>query len=392
MFPSLGGRLRKSLLIVRGIRFIVESAVIDKGEVKMRIAQVAPLHESVPPKMYGGTERILHWLTEGLIEKGHEVTLFASGDSTTTAKLVAIVPKALRLEGGFMVDKTGFHSLMYEQVFKVASDFDIIHFHSDYAHLPYVRLMQTPTLTTHHSRLDYLPLADILKESNGYPAVSISEAQRGPIPWLNWQATIHHGMPRDMFVLNEQPSDYILFLGRLCPEKRPDRAIEIAKQAGMRLKIAAKVDPVDREYFSTEIEPLLDDSFIEYVGEVDDSQKQELIGNAYALIHPIEFPEPFGIVMIESLACGTPIVAFRTGSIPEVVDEGLTGFVVDDIPSAVEALKKVRTLDRKRCREVFEKRFSSSRMVDDYLAVYEQVILRNKINEVVVEPTRAILG
>ncbi len=355
----------------------------------MRIAQVAPLHESVPPKMYGGTERILHWLTEGLIAKGHDVTLFASGDSTTTAKLVPIVPRALRLEAGFMCDKSGYHSLMFERVLKVAADFDVIHFHSDYAHLPYVRMMQTPTVTTHHSRLDYLPLADILKESNGYPAVSISQAQRGPIPWLNWQANIHHGMPQDMFVLNENPSDYILFLGRLCPEKRPDRAIDIAKKAGMKLKIAAKVDPVDREYFKTEIEPLLDESFVEYVGEVNDSQKQELIGNAYALIHPIEFPEPFGIVMIESLACGTPIVAFRTGSIPEVVDEGLTGFVVDDIPSAVEALHKVKKLDRKVCRQIFEKRFSSSRMVNDYLAVYEQVILRSKMSGIVNLPETA---
>ena len=348
----------------------------------MRIAQIAPLHESVPPKMYGGTERILSWLTESLVEKGHDVTLFASGDSKTKAKLVPIVPRALRLEGGYMVDKVGYHALMYEKVLKVASDFDIIHFHSDYAHLSYVRLMKTPTLTTTHSRLDYLPLADIWRENSDFPIVSISEAQRRPIPWLNWHGNVHHGMPVDMFSLNEKPSDYILFLGRICPEKRPDRAIEIAKKAGLKLIIAAKVDPVDVEYFHKEIEPLLQDPLIEFIGEVNDSQKQELIGNALALIHPIEFPEPFGIVMIESLACGTPIVAFRTGSIPEVVDEGITGFVVDDIQSAVEALSKVHTLSRKRCREVFETRFTSSRMVDDYVAIYEKVILHSKMTGV----------
>jgi glycosyltransferase involved in cell wall biosynthesis len=358
----------------------------------MRIAQVAPLHESVPPKTYGGTERILSWLTEGLIKKGHDVTLFASGDSVTRARLISIVPRALRLEPNFMVDKVGYHALMFEQVLKLAASFDIIHFHSDYAHLPYVRLMQTPTLTTTHSRLDYLPLKEIWKENNGFPVVSISQAQRGPIPWLNWQATVHHGMPEEMFTLNEKPGEYVLFLGRICPEKRPDRAIEIARKAGIHLKIAAKVDPVDREYFNKEIKPLLDGPLVEYIGEVNDSQKQELIGNAIALIHPIEFPEPFGIVMIESLACGTPIVAFRTGSIPEVVDEGVTGFVVDNVDDAVKALQKVKTLDRKRCREVFEKRFSSSRMVDDYLTIYEQVILRSKISGVVAEPDIAVLG
>lgn len=340
----------------------------------MRIAQVAPLCESVPPKLYGGTERVVSWLTEGLVEQGHEVTLFASGDSLTNARLVPIVPRALRLEESFLCDQAGFHVLMLERVLELADEFDVIHFHSDYWHLPYAKLMSTPSLTTLHCRMDYVPLVDILSRYPEFPVVSISDAQRKPAPWLNWRGTVHHGLPRGMFHLNENASDYILFLGRLCPEKRPDRAIEIARLAGIPLKIAAKVDPVDRDYFKRVLKPLLDDPLVEYIGEVNDKQKQELIGSAYALIHPIEFPEPFGIVMIESMACGTPVVAFKTGSIPEVIDEGVTGFVVEDIPSAVQALSKVRSLDRIRCRQVFEARFAAERMTKDYLAIYRQLL------------------
>jgi glycosyltransferase involved in cell wall biosynthesis len=344
----------------------------------MKIAQVAPLVESVPPKLYGGTERVVSWITEGLVNRGHEVTLFASGDSITSAKLVPIVPRGLRLEEKFLMDIVGFHFMMFEQVMQCSEQFDVVHFHSDYWHLPYLRLMQTPALTTSHARLDYVPLASIYREVPAFPISSISDAQRKPIPWLNWQGTVYHGLPPELYTFNENPDNYILFLGRLCDEKRPDRAIEIARQAKIPLKIAAKVDPADRAYFKNHIEPMLNGDYVEFLGEVDDKQKQDLIGNALALIHPIEFPEPFGIVMIESMACGTPVVAFRTGSIPEVVDEGVTGFVVDDIVSAVDALKKVHKLDRKQIRAVFERRFTSERMADDYLAIYERIILSNK--------------
>jgi len=344
----------------------------------MKIAQVAPLIESVPPKLYGGTERVVSWITEGLVNRGHDVTLFASGDSTTRAKLVPIVPRGLRLEEKFLLDIVGFHFMMFEQIIQCSEQFDVLHFHSDYWHLPYLRLMQTPALTTSHARLDYVPLAAIYREVPAFPISSISDAQRKPIPWLNWQGTVYHGLPPDLYRLNENPQDYILFLGRLCDEKRPDRAIEIARQAKIPLKIAAKVDPADRSYFQDHIEPMLKGDYVEFLGEVDDKQKQDLIGNALALVHPVEFPEPFGIVMIESMACGTPVVAFRTGSIPEVVDEGVTGFVVDDIASAAEALKKVQKLSRRRIRSVFERRFTSARMANDYLAIYERLIMSNK--------------
>ena len=344
----------------------------------MKIAQIAPLLESVPPKLYGGTERVVSWITEELVSRGHDVTLFASGDSVTSAKLVPIIPRGLRLEDKFLLDIIGFHFMMLEKMIQRAAEFDIVHFHSDYWHLPYLRLMKTASLTTSHARLDYVPLASIYKEVPVFPITSISDAQRKPIPWLNWQGTVYHGLPENLYHVNEEPQDYILFLGRLCQEKRPDRAIDIARRAKIPLKIAAKVDPADRRYFHTRIEPLLKGDDVEFLGEVDDDKKQELIGNAMALIHPVEFPEPFGIVMIEAMACGTPVVAFRTGSIPEVVDEGVTGFIVDDVPSAVEALKKVGKLNRKQIRSVFEKRFTSSRMASDYLAIYERIIMGNK--------------
>lgn len=340
----------------------------------MKIAQVAPLYERVPPKMYGGTERVVSWLTEELVRQGHDVTLFATGDSETQAQLVPIVPRGLRHEEGFMYDKIGFHALMFERVFKMACEFDIIHFHSDYMHLPYARLLVTPSLATMHCRMDYHPLVDILNEHRDFPVVSISDAQRKYAPQLNWHRTVYHGLPENAFYLNEKANDYLLFVGRLCPEKGPDQAIAIARKAGVPLKIAAKVDPVDRHYFNEVVKPLLEDPSIEYLGEVSDDQKQELMGNALALIHtPVQFPEPFGLVMIESMACGTPVVAFRAGSIPEVIDPGITGFVVDNVDSAVEAVKKAGSLNRKKCRQVFEHRFTSRRMVNDYLGVYQQL-------------------
>jgi glycosyltransferase involved in cell wall biosynthesis len=341
----------------------------------MKIAQVAPLFESIPPKMYGGTERIVYWLTQELSARGHEVTLFGTGDSEVDAKLIPICPRGLRLEQAFGLDKLGFHILMFEQVLKHANEFDVVHFHSDYWHLPYLRSLGVPALTTTHSRLDYIPLESIYEANPGVAVNSISNAQRKPIPWLNWQANIYHGLPENQYHLGTGEGKYMLFLGRICPEKRPDRAIEIAKQAKIPLKIAAKVDPADTIYYAEEIKPLLENNeYVEYIGEINDIQKQEIIGNALALIHPVEFPEPFGIAMIEAMACGTPVVGFRTGSIPEVIDEGLTGYVVDNIPDAVKAIQKVGNLSRKQIREVFERRFTSSRMASDYLDVYQRLI------------------
>lgn len=340
----------------------------------MKIAQVAPLYETVPPKKYGGTERVVSWLTEELVRQGHDVTLFATGDSETAAKLVPMVPRGLRHEEGFMHDKIGFHALMYERVSKMECEFDVIHFHSDYMHLPYARMLLTPSLATTHCRMDYYPLIDILNHYRDFPVVSISDAQRKFAPELNWRRTIHHGLPQDTFYLNEKAQDYLLFVGRLCPEKAPDKAIEIARKAGIPLKIGAKVDPADRQYFTDVVKPLLKGPGVEYLGEINDDQKQELMGNALALIHtPVQFPEPFGLVMIEAMACGTPVVAFRQGSIPEVIDQGVTGFVVDGVDSAAEAVKNVGSLSRKACREIFERRFTSSRMVSDYLTVYKEL-------------------
>ncbi len=344
----------------------------------MKIAQVAPLFESIPPKLYGGIERIVHWLTEELIARGHEVTLFASADSQTSAQLVPMCPQGLRLEQTVGVDKVGFHYVMLEQVFKRADEFDIVHFHCDYWHLPYIRAMSTSAVTTMHSRLDYKPLSSIYEYHPDFNAVSISNAQRKPIPWLNWQANIYHGLPENQLALGDGSDKYLLFLGRICPEKRPDRAIEIAKQAKIKLKIAAKVDPYDKHYYAEEIKPLLDSEYVEYIGEINDDEKQEVIGKALALIHPVEFPEPFGIAMIEAMACGTPVIGFRTGSIPEVVDEGITGFVVDNIPEAVKAIDKVASLSRKQVRAVFEKRFTASRMATDYLNIYERIIAKEQ--------------
>jgi glycosyltransferase involved in cell wall biosynthesis len=345
----------------------------------MKIAQVAPLFESIPPKTYGGIERIVYWLTEEMIARGHEVTLFATADSQTSANLVPIWPHGLRLEQGIGIDKVGIHHVMLEQVLKRADEFDIAHFHCDYWHLSYLRSMNTTTVTTMHSRLDYKPLSTIYDYHPDFNAISISKAQRKPVPWLNWQANIYHGIPENQLKLDDGSGKYLLFLGRICQEKRPDRAIEIAKQAKIPLKIAAKVDPADTQYYAEVIEPLLNNEYVEYIGEINDAQKQEVIGKALALIHPVEFPEPFGIAMIEAMACGTPVVGFRTGSIPEVVDENITGFVVDNIPDAVCAINKAALLSRKQVREVFEKRFTASRMAEDYLSVYERLIANSQM-------------
>jgi glycosyltransferase involved in cell wall biosynthesis len=340
----------------------------------MRIAQVSPLFESVPPKYYGGTERVIHCLTEEFVKGGHEVTLFASGDSRTSARLKQPCGQALRLDEACL-DKLAPHVLMLETVSQLAKEFDVIHFHLEYMHLPLTRKLPVSTLTTMHGRTDMSYLMPIFDEFREAALVSISNAQRRPLPWLNWQDTIHHGLPVNSFRFCEKPQNYALFLGRMSPEKGVHRAIEIARQAGIHLKIAAKIDPRDREYYRDVIKPLLREPGVEYIGEVGDGYKGELIGGALALIHPIDFPEPFSVVLIEALACGTPIVAFRQGSIPEIIEPGITGFVCDDIAQAVDSLRKVPALKRRDCRDSFERRFTSIRMAYDYLRSYERLMM-----------------
>lgn len=339
----------------------------------MRIAQVSPLYESVPPQLYGGTERVVSYLTEELVRQGHEVTLFASGDSITQARLVAPCARALRLDPD-CVDQVAHHILMLEQVFQQMDDFDIIHFHIDYLHFPLSRRFGIANVTTLHGRLDLPDLVPLYQEFREMPVVSISDSQRSPLHWVNWQGTVYHGLPVDLYPFHEEPGNYLAFLGRISPEKRVDRAIEIAKQIEMPLKIAAKVDAADEKYFREEIEPLLDHPLVEFVGEVGDQEKGEFLGNAYALLFPINWPEPFGLVMIEAMACGTPVIAFEHGAVPEVIEDGKTGFIVNDLDGMKQALQHLKSIDREECRRVFEERFSASRMARDYVAIYQQLL------------------
>ncbi|HYE35721.1 glycosyltransferase family 4 protein [Methylocaldum sp.] len=342
----------------------------------MRIAQVAPLYESVPPKLYGGTERIVHYLTEELVRAGHDVTLFASGDSETSATLEPIVSKALRLDED-VLDPLLPHLLMLDQVCRVANEFDVIHFHTGCLHFPVFRECSTPHVTTLHGRLDIKELGRLLEAFRDTPLVSISDYQRTPIGWGNWTATVYHGLPEDLYTFRAEPGTYLAFLGRISPEKRVDRAIEIAIRAGMPLKIAAKVDKADREYFE-QIKVLFDHPLVEYVGEVNEREKNELLGNAYALLFPIDWPEPFGLVMIEAMACGTPVIAFRNGSVPEVMRDAKTGFIVEDIRQAVSAVERVGEISRTTCRREFENRFSAGRMANGYLQIYRQLSQKRK--------------
>ena len=339
----------------------------------MRIAQVAPLYESVPPKYYGGTERVVSYLTEELVRQGHEVTLFASGDSETKARLVAACQRSLRLDK-HCIDHLAHHIVMLERVFQEAPEFDIVHFHVDYLHFSMSRRQQITHVTTLHGRLDIPDLFPLYQEFRDMPVISISDVQREPLPWANWQATVYHGLPADLYRFRAQPGSYLAFLGRISPEKRVDRAIEIAKRVQIPLKIAAKVDRVDRKYFKSVIEPLLRDSLVEVVGEIGDREKDEFLGNAYALLVPIDWPEPFGLVMIEAMACGTPVIAYRGGAVPEIMEEGHTGFIVEELEDAVEAARRIPKLSRTRCREVFEQRFTASRMANDYVRAYERLI------------------
>ena len=339
----------------------------------MRIAQVAPLYESVPPKYYGGTERVVSYLTEELVRQGHEVTLFASGDSETKARLVAACQRSLRLDK-HCIDHLAHHIVMLERVFQEAPEFDIVHFHVDYLHFSMSRRQQITHVTTLHGRLDIPDLFPLYQEFRDMPVISISDVQREPLPWANWQATVYHGLPADLYRFRAQPGSYLAFLGRISPEKRVDRAIEIAKRVQIPLKIAAKVDRVDRKYFKSVIEPLLRDSLVEVVGEIGDREKDEFLGNAYALLVPIDWPEPFGLVIIEAMACGTPVIAYRGGAVPEIMEEGHTGFIVEELEDAVEAARRIPKLSRTRCREVFEQRFTASRMANDYVRAYERLI------------------
>ena len=343
----------------------------------MRIAQVAPLYESVPPKLYGGTERVVSYITEALVRQGHDVTLYASGDSQTRARLVPVCERALRLDKS-CIDAHSHHVLMLEYVLRDAAEFDVVHYHVDYLHFPMSRRQQVPNVTTLHGRLNIPDLIPLYQEFSDMPVVSISDAQRAPLPWINWQATVHHGLPRDLYSLRQEPKEYLAFLGRISPEKRVDRAITIARRTGFNLKIAAKIDAADSEYFAGCVQPMLRSSLVEFVGEIGEAEKQDFLGNARALLFPIDWPEPFGLAMIEAMACGTPVIAYRNGSVPEVIDDGVTGFLVESIEEAVSAVGRLAGISRRRCREVFEKRFTAGRMASDYVTVYEQLMNQNE--------------
>ena len=339
----------------------------------MRIAQVSPLYESVPPKLYGGTERVVSFLTEELVAEGHQVTLFASGDSETSATLVPITERSLRLDPG-CIDQLAHHFCMIEQIFRRAHEFDFIHFHIDYLHFPLSTRSGLPHLTTLHGQLTMPDLVPLYRTYPDEPVVSISDAQREPLPWINWVGTVYHGLPLELLTFSRGPGSYLAFLGRIAPEKRPDRAIDIARRTGIPLLMAAKVDRADELYFEREIRPLLDHGLVQFIGEVNESEKSELLGNAAALLFPIDWPEPFGLVLIESMACGTPVVAFRRGSVPEIIDEGVSGCIVDNVDEAVDAVFRAVALDRAACRRAFEERFTAARMARDYLRLYQRGI------------------
>jgi len=339
----------------------------------MRIAQIAPLTEAIPPRLYGGTERVVHWLTEELVALGHDVTLFASGDSVTSAKLEAPWPRALRLDGAVR-DPNALHMLMLERVRRRRADFDLLHFHLDYYPFSLFSRQSTPFITTLHGRLDLPEHQPVFTEFASVPVVSISNAQRRPLPQVRWMRTIHHGLPERLLAPQPVKPSYFAFLGRIAPEKGVDRAIRIAQRCGVTLRIAAKVDNVDRDYFQEQIRPLLSSTDTEYIGEITDNEKSAFLSGAIALLVPIDWPEPFGLVMIEAMACGTPIIAFNRGSVPEVVEDGLTGFIVEDEIGAIGAVDRLWQLPREGVRQRFEQRFTARRMAQDYLAVYRSLI------------------
>ncbi len=341
----------------------------------MRIAQIAPLAECCPPRLYGGTERIVSYLTEELVRQGHDVTLFASGDSVTRAELVPCCEVAIRLDPDKR-DQLPYQLMMLEKVRRRADEFDVLHFHIDLVHYPVAAPFAHKMLTTLHGRLDLPDLRSFYSMFSGYPLVSISNHQRLPMPaGVNWAGTVYHGLPRDLLPFKARPAgDYLAFLGRVSPEKRPDRAIEIAARAGMKLKMAAKVDKVDEAYWREKIRPMIErHGNVEFIGEINEKEKAEFLGDARALVFPIDWPEPFGLVMIEAMACGTPVIATRNGSVPEVLEHGVSGFIVDSVDEAVEAVGRVDEIDRARVRKCFERRFTVERMAADYLQIYRRI-------------------
>ncbi|MBV9080466.1 MAG: glycosyltransferase family 4 protein [Elusimicrobia bacterium] len=337
----------------------------------MRIAQVAPLYESVPPRLYGGTERVVSYLTEALVRMGHDVTLFASADSSTRAKLVPMRKIAMRLDAG-CEDQIAWHIIMVEKVAQMAAQFDVIHFHIDHLQLPVARRINTPTVTTLHGRLNMSDLQPLYREFSEVPVVSISDDQRRPLPFANWQGTVHHGLPMNLYTPGGQRERFLAFLGRVSPEKGLDVAISIAQRAGWPIKIAAKIDPRDSEYYE-HIKPMLTLPHVEFLGEVGEDGKLDLLRRAAGLLFPINWPEPFGLVMIEAMACGTPIIAYPRGSVPEVIDHGRTGFVVNNADEAVAAVPRLAELDTAEIRRTFERRFSAERMARDYVSIYKRL-------------------
>jgi len=337
----------------------------------MKIAQIAPLYEAVPPKLYGGTERIVAHLTDALVGLGHEVTLFASADANTRGTLVPVRDQAIRLDSSPLKSNLAAHMSMLHELYLRRHEFDLLHFHVDLIHFPFFEDVAERTVTTLHGRLDLKDLPEAYSRWRHYPLVSISDDQRRPLADANWLATIHNGLAEHVYSFNETPEDpYLAFLGRISPEKRPDRAISIARRSGMRLKIAAKVDEADATYFRDEIKPLLADPMVQFVGEISDAEKSAFLGNAAALLFPIDWPEPFGLVLIEAMACGTPVIAWDCGAVSEIVAEGITGFIVDTEDDAVRAVRKLDQLDRRTVRRAFEERFTADVMARNYLRLY----------------------
>ncbi len=348
----------------------------------MKIAQVPPLYEAVPPKLYGGTERVVAHLTDALVELGHDVTLFASADAETRARLIPVRDQAIRLDPTPLKSDLAAHMAMLAEVLKRVDEFDIVHFHTDMIHFPFFDRWADKTITTLHGRLDLKDLPAVYERWPQFGLVSISDDQRRPLPTANWRATVHHGMPADLYRFTDKPGDYLAFLGRISPEKGPDRAIEIATKLNKPLKIAAKVDQQDKVYWETVIRPLVDGNpLVEFIGEIGDHQKSAFLGGAEALLFPIDWPEPFGLVMIEAMACGTPVVAFRCGSTPEVIEDGATGYLVDTVEQAVAAASRAHLLDREAIRARFELRFSATAMARCYLDVYGDLLARRPFAE-----------
>lgn len=347
----------------------------DESSRKMKIAQIAPLYEAVPPKLYGGTERVVAHLSDALVDLGHDVTLFAAADARTNAQLIAVRDQAIRLDPTTLNSDLAAHLTMLHEVKRRAWQFDVLHFHVDLLHFPMFEQMAGKTVTTLHGRLDLKDLPPVFWHWPGYGLVSISDDQRAALPDANWLGTVPHGLPRDLYEFCERSTGrYLAFLGRISPEKRPDLAIQIARRAGIPLKIAAKVDPADAGYYETVVKPLLNDPSVEFIGEIGDEYKSEFLGNALALLFPINWPEPFGMVMIESMACGTPVVAWHCGSVPEVLEEGISGYIVRSETEALAAIRRVGELDRRRVRAAFERRFTSATMAHAYLDIYATLL------------------